>query len=136
MHFPLALEGAFKINQVACRSAEGFAAGEIKHGPIALMTKDTPVFMLMPQDDLFDKMVSVCKQCRAHGAVVVAFTTKGGAAAAQKVADKVIVVPQASQFLQPIVQAVPLQFLAYWIAKRLGCDIDQPHDLIKSVTVE
>ena len=136
VHFPLALEGAFKINQVARRNAEGFAAGEIKHGPIALMTKDTPVFMLMPQDDLFDKMVNVCKQCRAHGAVVVAFTTKGGAAAAQKVADKVIVVPQASEFLQPILHAVPLQFLAYWIAKRWGCDIDQPPDLTKSVTVE
>ncbi|MCQ2410629.1 MAG: glutamine--fructose-6-phosphate transaminase (isomerizing) [Elusimicrobiaceae bacterium] len=136
VHFPIALEGALKLKEVSYRSAEGFAAGEIKHGPISIIDKGTPVFMLMPQDDLFEKMLSACQECRARGAFVVALTTPGGQAQAKRVADQVIVVPQVSDFLQPVLHVVPLQFLAYWIAKRLGRDIDQPRNLAKSVTVE
>ncbi len=136
VHFPIALEGALKLKEVSYRSAEGFAAGEIKHGPISIIDKGTPVFMLMPQDSLFEKMISACQECRARGAFVVAITTEGGETEAKKVSDKVILVPQASEFLQPVLHVVPLQFLAYWIAKRLGCDIDQPRNLAKSVTVE
>ena len=136
VNFPIALEGALKLKEVSYRSAEGFAAGEIKHGPISIIDKGTPVFMLMPQDNLFEKMLSACQECRARGAFVVAITTEGGEVEAKKVSDKVIVIPQVNEFLQPILNVVPLQFLAYWIAKRLDCDIDQPRNLAKSVTVE
>ena len=136
VNFPIALEGALKLKEVSYRSAEGFAAGEIKHGPISIIDKGTPVFMLMPADGLFEKMLSACQECRARGAFVVAITTKNGEKQAKDVADKVFIVPQTSELLQPILNVVPLQFLAYWIAKRLGCDIDQPRNLAKSVTVE
>ena len=136
VNFPIALEGALKLKEVSYRSAEGFAAGEIKHGPISIIDKGTPVFMLMPAGVLFEKMLSACQECRARGAYVVAITTKGGEKQAKDVADKVFIVPQTNELLQPILNVVPLQFLAYWIAKRLGCDIDQPRNLAKSVTVE
>ncbi len=136
VNFPIALEGALKLKEVSYRSAEGFAAGEIKHGPISIIDKGTPVFMLMPEGSLYEKMLSACQECRARGAFVVAITTPGGEAQAKSVADKVILVPQVSEYLQPVLNVVPLQFLAYWIAKRLGCDIDQPRNLAKSVTVE
>ena len=136
VNFPIALEGALKLKEVSYRSAEGFAAGEIKHGPISIIDKGTPVFMLMPAGELFEKMLSACQECRARGAYVVAITTKPGEKQAKNVADKVFIVPQTNELLQPILNVVPLQFLAYWIAKRLGCDIDQPRNLAKSVTVE
>ncbi len=136
VNFPIALEGALKLKEVSYRSAEGFAAGEIKHGPISVIDKGTPVFVLMPKDRLFEKMLSACQECRARGAYVVAITTPDAAAKAKGVADKVVLVPQVSEFLQPVLNVVPMQFLAYWIAKRLGCDIDQPRNLAKSVTVE
>lgn len=136
VNFPIALEGALKLKEVSYRSAEGFAAGEIKHGPISVIDKGTPVFMLMPAGDLFEKMLSACQECRARGAYVIAITTKSGEKQAKDVADKVFLIPQTHELLQPILNVVPLQFLAYWIAKRLGCDIDQPRNLAKSVTVE
>ena len=136
VNFPIALEGALKLKEVSYRSAEGFAAGEIKHGPISIIDKGTPVFMLMPQGPLFEKMLSACQECRARGAFVVAITTQGGEKEAKSVSDQVLLVPQVNDYLQPVLNVVPLQFLAYWIAKRLGCDIDQPRNLAKSVTVE
>lgn len=136
VNFPIALEGALKLKEVSYRSAEGFAAGEIKHGPISIIDKGTPVIVLMPHDALFEKMLSGCQECRARGAFVVAVTTKAGAKMAADVADQVFIVPQTNELLQPVLDVVPLQFLAYWIAKRLGCDIDQPRNLAKSVTVE
>lgn len=136
VNFPIALEAALKLKEVSYRSAEGFAAGEIKHGPISIIDKGTPVFMIMPADSLFEKMLSACQECRARGAYVVAITTKQGVKQAQAVADKVLIIPATGELLQPVMDIVPLQFLAYWIAKRLGCDIDQPRNLAKSVTVE
>lgn len=136
VNFPIALEGALKLKEVSYRSAEGFAAGEIKHGPISIIDKGTPVFMLMPPGPLFEKMLSACQECRARGAFVVAITTPDGEKEAKSVSDKVLLVPQVSEYLQPVLNVVPLQFLAYWVAKRLGCDIDQPRNLAKSVTVE
>ena len=136
VNFPIALEGALKLKEVSYRSAEGFAAGEIKHGPISIIDKGTPVIVLMPHDALFEKMLSACQECRARGAFVVAVTTKAGAKLAADVADQVFIVPPTNELLQPVLDVVPLQFLAYWIAKRLGCDIDQPRNLAKSVTVE
>lgn len=136
VNYPIALEAALKLKEVSYRSAEGFAAGEIKHGPISIIDKGTPVFMIMPADSLFEKMLSACQECRARGAFVVAITTKAGVKQAQAVADKVLTVSTTGELLQPVMDIVPLQFLAYWIAKRLGCDIDQPRNLAKSVTVE
>jgi len=136
VNFPIALEGALKLKEVSYRSAEGFAAGEIKHGPISIIDKGTPVFVIMPYDSLFEKMLSACQECRARGAFVVAITTPEGQAQAKNVSDKVLLVPSVSEYVQPILNVVPLQFLAYWVAKRLGCDIDQPRNLAKSVTVE
>lgn len=135
-HFPLALEGALKLKEISYTSAEGFAAGEIKHGPISIIEKGTPVVVLMPHDALFEKMLSACQECRARGAFVIAVTTAKGKAQAAEVSDRQIVVPSASELLQPALTVVALQFFAYWIAKRLGCDIDRPRNLAKSVTVE
>lgn len=136
VNFPIALEAALKLKEVSYRSAEGFAAGEIKHGPISVIDKGMPVFMIMPSGELFEKMLSACQECRARGAFVVAITTKDGLKQAAAVSDKQILVPRTGELLQPILNIVSLQFLAYWIAKRLGCDIDQPRNLAKSVTVE
>ena len=134
--FPIALEGALKLKEISYSSAEGFAAGEIKHGPISVIDKGTPVVVLMPHNQLFDKMLSACQECRARGAFVIAVTTPDGKQAATSVTDHQIIVPQASEYLQPVLDIVALQFFAYWIAKRLGRDIDQPRNLAKSVTVE
>ena len=134
--YPLALEGALKLKEISYVSAEGFAAGEIKHGPISIIDKGTPVIVLMPKNHLFDKMLSACQECRARGAFVIALTTPDGKEEAASVCDKQIIVPQASEYLQPVLDVIALQFFAYWIAKRLGCDIDQPRNLAKSVTVE
>jgi len=136
VNYPIALEGALKVKEVSYKNAEGFAAGEIKHGPISIIEKGTPVFILMPEDRLFEKMVSACQECRARGAFVVAITTKTGAKQLKNIADKIITVPTTNELLQPVLDVVPLQILAYWIAKRLGCDIDHPRHLAKSVTVE
>lgn len=134
--YPIALEGALKLKEISYSSAEGFAAGEIKHGPISIIDKGTPVIVLMPKNNLFDKMLSACQECRARGAFVIALTTPEGKAEAAAVTDKQIIVPQASEYLQPVLDIVALQFFAYWVAKRLGRDIDQPRNLAKSVTVE
>jgi len=136
VQYPIALEGALKVKEVSYKSAEGFAAGEMKHGPISIIEKGTPVFVLMPEGDLFEKMLSACEECRARGAFVVAITTKGGVKQVKNVADKIITVPTVNELLEPVITIVPLQILAYWIAKRLGCDIDHPRNLAKSVTVE
>ena len=134
--YPIALEGALKLKEISYACAEGFAAGEIKHGPISVIDKGTPVVVLMPKNQLFDKMLSACQECRARGAFVIAVTTPDGQEAAAEVTDKQIIVPQASEYLQPVLDIIALQFFAYWIAKRLGRDIDQPRNLAKSVTVE
>ncbi len=136
VNFPIALEGALKLKEVSYRSAEGFAAGEIKHGPISIIEKGTPTIVLMPADGLFEKMLSACQECRARGAFVIAVTTQEGAQLAKDSVDKTIILPYAGEMLQPVLNVVALQFFAYWTAKRLGCEIDQPRNLAKSVTVE
>ncbi len=136
VNYPVALEGALKLKEVSYISAEGFAAGEIKHGPISIIEKGTPTVVLMPPDALFEKMLSACQECRARGAFVIAVTTAEGARMAGASIDKAVILPYAGEFLQPVLNVVALQFFAYWTAKRLGCDIDQPRNLAKSVTVE
>jgi glucosamine--fructose-6-phosphate aminotransferase (isomerizing) len=118
IHYPVALEGALKLKEISYIHAEGFAAGEMKHGPIALVDNEMLVLAIAPRDGLYEKMVSQIEQAKARGA------------------DKLIYIPEASPLLSPILAAIPLQLLAYYIAVLRGKDVDQPRNLAKSVTVE
>jgi glucosamine--fructose-6-phosphate aminotransferase (isomerizing) len=133
---PIALEGALKLKEISYIHAEGYAAGELKHGPIALIETDTPVIVIAPDDELFEKTVSNLQEVAARGARVVLLTDKKGAAAAQKMSKTIITLPTASKLCAPIIQAVGQQLLAYHTAVALGTDVDQPRNLAKSVTVE
>ncbi|WP_030482930.1 glutamine--fructose-6-phosphate transaminase (isomerizing) [Nocardioides aequoreus] len=135
--FPVALEGALKLKELAYIHAEGFAAGELKHGPIALIEEGLPVFCVMPprgRDQLHDKMASAVQEVRARGARTYALVEEGDDAAAY--ADEVIRLPKVPTLLQPIVATVPLQLFACELATVMGHDVDQPRNLAKSVTVE
>jgi glucosamine--fructose-6-phosphate aminotransferase (isomerizing) len=133
---PIALEGALKLKEISYIHAEGYAAGELKHGPIALIETGTPVIVIAPDDELFEKTVSNLQEVAARGARVVLLTDEKGAAAAQKMSKTIITLPSASKLCAPIIQAVGQQLLAYHTAVALGTDVDQPRNLAKSVTVE
>ena len=133
--YPIAMEGALKLKEVSYIHAEGYPAGEMKHGPIALIDQSMPVVAIALRDGLRDKMLSNIEQVRARDGVVIALASEGDDELAQK-ADHVIFVPQAPPLLAPLLTAVPLQLLAYHIAVRRGCDVDQPRNLAKTVTVE
>jgi len=135
INYPIALEGALKLKEISYIHAEGYPAGEMKHGPIALIDENMPVVAIAVRDNVRDKMLSNIEQVRARGGIVIAVATEGD----QEVADKAnhtIYVPAASPLLTPILTTIPLQLLAYHIAVRRGCDVDQPRNLAKSVTVE
>ncbi|MEM9599705.1 MAG: glutamine--fructose-6-phosphate transaminase (isomerizing), partial [Pseudomonadota bacterium] len=133
---PIALEGALKLKEISYIHAEGYAAGELKHGPIALIEEGTPVIAAAPLDDLFEKTVSNLQEVAARGARVILFTDAEGKAAAGDQVDRCIVLPTATLISAPIVQAIGQQLLAYHTALALGTDVDQPRNLAKSVTVE
>ena len=133
--YPIALEGALKLKEISYIHAEGYAAGEMKHGPIALIDKNMPVVAICLRDPLYEKMVSQVEQVKARGGTVIALISEGDDEMARK-ADYVIPVPTTSHWLEPVVAVVPLQLLAYHMAVRRGCDVDQPRNLAKSVTVE
>ena len=135
INFPLAMEGALKLKEISYIHAEGYQAGEMKHGPIALIDETMPVVALAPRDALYEKMLNNVNEAKARGGTVIAVATEGDEDIAGK-ADDVIYIPAASQMLNPILIAVPMQMLAYCIAVRRGCDVDQPRNLAKSVTVE
>ncbi len=134
--YPLALEGALKLKEISYIHAEGFASGELKHGPIALVDKDVPVVVMAPKDALFEKTVSNMQEVMARDGKVVLITDKTGAAAAGEGTWKTLIMPDVSDFLAPILYAVPAQLLAYYTAVAMGTDVDQPRNLAKSVTVE
>jgi glutamine---fructose-6-phosphate transaminase (isomerizing) len=134
--FPLALEGALKLKEISYIHAEGYAAGELKHGPIALIEEGTPVIVLAPTDPLFEKTLSNLKEVTARGAHVILFTDPQGAQIAGAAAAETIVLPQVDPAIAPIVVAPPLQLLAYHTAIAKNCDVDRPRNLAKSVTVE
>ncbi|MCX6020114.1 MAG: glutamine--fructose-6-phosphate transaminase (isomerizing) [Chloroflexi bacterium] len=134
-NYPIALEGALKLKEVSYIHAEGYPAGEMKHGPIALIDEHMPVVCLTPQDSVYAKMVSQVEQVRARGGTVIAVITRGDEVIRAK-ADHVIEIPPAPELLLPMLTAIPMQRLAYHMALRLGCDVDQPRNLAKSVTVE
>ena len=135
INFPLALEGALKLKELSYIHAEGYPAGEMKHGPISLIDEDMPVVALMPKDNLYEKMLSNVNEVKARGGIVIAIATEGDEGIKER-ADHVIYLPEASPDLNPILNAIPAQLIAYHVAVRRGCDVDQPRNLAKSVTVE
>ncbi len=135
INYPIAMEGALKLKEISYIHAEGYPAGEMKHGPIALIDESMPVLAIVTKDALYDKMISQVQQAKARGGVVIALATEGDELIRQE-ADYVIYVPATPPLLAPIVNVVPLQLLSYHIAVRRGADVDQPRNLAKSVTVE
>jgi len=133
--YPVALEGALKLKEISYIHAEGYAAAEMKHGPIALVDADTPSVFLIPRGAVFDKVMSNLEEIKARGGPVIAIACDGDDEVAE-IADDVIYVPEVPDYLQPLVAVVPLQLLAYHIALLRGCDVDKPRNLAKSVTVE
>jgi glucosamine--fructose-6-phosphate aminotransferase (isomerizing) len=135
INYPIALEGALKLKEISYIHAEGYAAGEMKHGPIALIDEHMPVVAICPQDAVYDKMISQIEQVKARGGIVIAVATAGDDFIRTK-ADHVLAIPAAAPLLTPVLAVIPLQLLAYHIAVRRGADVDQPRNLAKSVTVE
>lgn len=135
INYPIAMEGALKLKEISYIHAEGYPAGEMKHGPIALIDEAMPVVALATQDTLYEKMVSQVEQAKARGGVVIALATEGDEVM-RHIADHVIYVPKTPPLLSPVINVIPLQLLSYHIAVRRGCDVDQPRNLAKSVTVE
>ncbi len=138
INYPIALEGALKLKEISYIHAEGYPAGEMKHGPIALIDERMPVVALAPADHVFEKMVGNVQEAKARGGSVIAITTEGDPRMADVLdaSDVILPMPATGALLTPIVMTIPLQLLAYHIAVRRGCDVDQPRNLAKSVTVE
>jgi glucosamine--fructose-6-phosphate aminotransferase (isomerizing) len=135
INYPIALEGALKLKEISYIHAEGYPAGEMKHGPIALIDETMPVLAIALKDSVYDKMISQIEQAKARKGVVIAIATEGDEFIATK-ADHVLYIPDVPEFLSPIISVIPLQLLAYYIAVKRGRDVDQPRNLAKSVTVE
>jgi len=135
INFPIALEGALKLKEISYIHAEGYPAGEMKHGPIALIDRDIPVVAIATRSEIYDKVVSNVEEVRARDGEVISVINPGDERM-REMSDEVIEVPLLPEMLSPIVNVVPLQLLAYYVAGRRGCDIDQPRNLAKSVTVE
>jgi glucosamine--fructose-6-phosphate aminotransferase (isomerizing) len=139
INYPIALEGALKLKEISYIHAEGYPAGEMKHGPIALIDEQLPVVAIAPHDAVYEKMIGNMQEVKARGGSVIALTTKGDdklASILDRSQDFILELPAAPALLTPIVMTIPLQLLAYDIAVRRGCDVDQPRNLAKSVTVE
>ncbi|WP_424813126.1 glutamine--fructose-6-phosphate transaminase (isomerizing) [Roseococcus sp. YIM B11640] len=134
--FPIAMEGALKLKEISYIHAEGYAAGEMKHGPIALIDSQVPVIAICPSGPLYEKTLSNLQEASARGGRIMAFTDAAGAPSLERFAEKVIVLPEIDPFAQPILYAIPVQLLAYHVAALKGTDVDQPRNLAKSVTVE
>jgi glucosamine--fructose-6-phosphate aminotransferase (isomerizing) len=138
INYPIALEGALKLKEISYIHAEGYPAGEMKHGPIALIDEQMPVVALATHDHVFEKMQGNIQEAKARGGSIIAITTEGDTTLRQVLGedDSLVEVPATHRLLMPIVISLPLQLLSYYIAVRRGCDVDQPRNLAKSVTVE
>ncbi|MEO9874038.1 MAG: glutamine--fructose-6-phosphate transaminase (isomerizing) [Anderseniella sp.] len=136
VNYPIAMEGALKLKEISYIHAEGYAAGELKHGPIALIDEHVPVVVIAPRDELFEKTISNMQEVAARGGQVILVTDETGASAHAADAFETIAVPEADPFISPMIYAVPMQLLAYHAAVFIGTDVDQPRNLAKSVTVE
>ena len=135
VHFPVALEGALKLKEISYIHAEGYPAAEMKHGPIALIDENMPVVFICTRDSAYEKVMSNMMEVRARKGRIIAVATEGDTEVTSR-ADHVLYVPATIPMLQPILSVIPLQLLAYDIAVARGCDVDQPRNLAKSVTVE
>ncbi len=135
INYPIALEGALKLKEISYIHAEGYSAGEMKHGPIALIDEKMPVVVIIPNDELFEKSMSNLKEVESRSARIIAVTNRA-TAELKSVAAEIIEVPETNRMLTPVLMTVPLQLLAYHIAVERGTDVDQPRNLAKSVTVE
>jgi len=135
INYPVALEGALKLKEISYIHAEGYAAGELKHGPFALLGSSTPVVAVVARDNTYEAMLTGIKEIKARKSPVLALAGEGDDAIGG-LADSVITVPQVDPLFSPVVNAVVLQLLAYYVAKQRGCSIDFPRNLAKSVTVE
>ncbi|HSH13768.1 MAG TPA: SIS domain-containing protein, partial [Desulfurivibrionaceae bacterium] len=134
-NFPIALEGALKLKEISYIHAEGYPAGELKHGPIALIDRDMPILALAPKDSVYDKVISNIEEVKARHGRLILVGTRGDANLA-RLTDELILLPEVHEELAPILYTIPVQLLAYHIANQRGCDVDQPRNLAKSVTVE
>jgi glucosamine--fructose-6-phosphate aminotransferase (isomerizing) len=135
-NYPLALEGALKLKEISYIHAEGYAAGELKHGPIALIDENMPVIVIAPHDRIFEKTVSNMQEVAARGGKIILITDRKGAAQASVKTLETIVLPDVPELIAPLIYALPIQLLAYHTAVFMGTDVDQPRNLAKSVTVE
>jgi glutamine---fructose-6-phosphate transaminase (isomerizing) len=135
INMPIAYEGALKLKEISYIHAEGYPAGEMKHGPIALIDRFMPVVALAPRDPWYDKMLSQIEQAMARGGEVIAVATDGDTQIPD-LTDHILWVPETPWLLSPVITSIPLQLFAYHIASLLGLDVDQPRNLAKSVTVE
>jgi len=135
LNYPIALEGALKLKEISYAHAEGYAAGEMKHGPIALIDSSLPVVVVAPRDASYDKTLGNVQEVRAREGRVIALATKDDEAM-HDLAEHIVWLPDAPQHILPLLTVVPLQLLAYYVASRKGHDVDQPRNLAKTVTVE
>ena len=135
-NYPLAMEGALKLKEISYIHAEGYAAGELKHGPIALIDENMPVIVIAPFDRIFEKTVSNMQEVAARGGKIILITDEKGAKAASLETMETIIMPDMPEIIAPIIYALPIQMLAYHTAVLMGTDVDQPRNLAKSVTVE
>jgi glucosamine--fructose-6-phosphate aminotransferase (isomerizing) len=133
--YPIAFEGALKLKEISYIHAEGYPAGEMKHGPIALIDEDMPVVVLIPHDDVFEKTLSNLREVESRNGRIIAVTDRHSSEL-EKIAQDIIEVPATNRMLTPVLMTIPLQLLAYHIAVHRGTDVDQPRNLAKSVTVE
>lgn len=133
--YPVALEGSLKLKEISYIHSEAYAGGELKHGPIALIEKGTPVIALLTQEELKDKMISNIREVTTRGAKVLIIANEGDETA-KTVAESVIYIPKTLSLLTPVISVIPLQLISYYMAKQKGCDVDKPRNLAKSVTVE
>ena len=134
-NYPTALEGALKMKEISYLHAAGHPSAELKHGVIALITPELPSVFIAPNDSVLDKNISNIEEVKARKGPVIAIGTEGSTQL-EKVADDVIYVPECADYLSPILTVIPLQLLSYHLAVKLGCDVDKPRNLAKSVTVE
>ena len=134
--YPMALEGALKLKEITYKHCEGYAAGELKHGPLALIEENIPVIALAPYDENFSKLLSNIQEIKARGGKIIMITDEKGSKKANKYCDQVVILPATNILTAPIIYSLPVQLIAYHLAVLLGTDVDQPRNLAKSVTVE
>ena len=134
-NFPVALEGALKLKEISYIHAEGYPAAEMKHGPIALIDKDMPVIVIATNKGHYEKVVSNIQEIKSRNGQIIAVVTEGDVTV-KEIADHVIEIPETEEALSPLLTTIPLQLLSYYIAVMRGCNVDQPRNLAKSVTVE